>query len=232
MNKRLQHIISWISPESRGVIDVGTDHGYLPAELLKRGYRGRVVASDVNALPLQKARETAAEAGLEHKIVFLLCDGLTLCPKEQIDTIVIAGMSGETICHILDSAEWCMSERYTLLLQPMSHQEILRYWLINNGFLLEKEALVEDNGRVYQLCQARFVDRNSHLSDAELFLGSDVHLRDDPLYRLVLDRQIRLFGESLRGLCRSECRKSSYLFKKEIYQEMKTLREELYGYSI
>jgi hypothetical protein len=57
MNKRLELIRSMIR-DGTGLIDVGTDHGYLPAALFESGYRGRLFASDINALPLAKAKET------------------------------------------------------------------------------------------------------------------------------------------------------------------------------
>ena len=37
MNKRLEAIMAHIPQNGRGVIDVGTDHGYLPAALFQRG---------------------------------------------------------------------------------------------------------------------------------------------------------------------------------------------------
>ena len=55
MNKRLELIYSMIS-DGRGLIDVGTDHGYLPAALAVNGYDGKLFASDINAMPLEKAR--------------------------------------------------------------------------------------------------------------------------------------------------------------------------------
>lgn len=61
-----------------------------------------------------------------------------------MDTIVIAGMGGDMICRILDEAEWCMSGKYKLILQPMTKQDILRYWLVNNGFEICRELIAED----------------------------------------------------------------------------------------
>ena len=114
MNTRLEHILSYIE-DGKGTIDVGTDHGYLPIELFRRGYNGLLYASDVNSEPLNKAARNAVEACCDDKISFLLCDGLDLCPENEVDTIVIAGMGGDTICGILDRAEWCMSPSYKLL---------------------------------------------------------------------------------------------------------------------
>ena len=142
MNKRMHAIVKYIEP-GRGLIDVGTDHGYLPTWMASHGYHGNIIAADINAAPLQKARENAEKAGVTDRITFQLCDGLEQCKPESVDTIIIAGMGGDLICRILDLAEWCMDRRYKLILQPMTKSEVLRYWLTNNEF----EILAEDLAR-------------------------------------------------------------------------------------
>lgn len=201
MNKRLEAIAELVR-DGRGLIDVGTDHGYLPVRLAQRAYAGFLCASDINPGPLDAARRTAREALLKDRIRFLLCDGLDDCPKERIDTIVIAGMGGDLICRILDRAEWCLDGAYSLILQPMTKAEVLRYWLVNNGFRLEEERLVRDGGRIYQIVCARF-SANMPLSDAELFAGAFENIRDEALCREWLDALIRRFEKELQGLLSS-----------------------------
>lgn len=198
MNKRLELIYSMIS-DGRGLIDVGTDHGYLPAALAVNGYSGRLFASDINAMPLEKARETARRCAMVDRITFLLSDGLDACPPEEIDTIVMAGMGGELICTILDRAEWCLDEQYTLILQPMTKAEVLRYWLVNNGFTLLEERLVRDGSFLYQVIKVRFLG-NMALSDAELYSGAFTNIQDDPLARQELQALIKRFEGERSGL--------------------------------
>lgn len=198
MNKRLNCIISHI-PNGCGLIDVGTDHGYLPLELLHRGYPGRLFASDIRSGPLQAARRSAREAGAEEQISFQLADGLDSCDPDAVDTIVIAGMGGDTICGILDRAEWCMDRRYTLVLQPMSRAEVLRYWLVNNEFEILDEDLVEDNNVIYAVLTARF-DGCTRLNEAELYTGAFSMLHDHVLFSPFLEQQIQRFRSALRGM--------------------------------
>ena len=197
MNKRLETIARFI--KSGGVIDVGTDHGYLPVELALRGYAGRILASDINSAPLALAERNAEAAGVSDKIEFLLCDGLEGCDGRGLDTIVIAGMGGDTICGILDRAEWYMDRRYTLVFQPMTKAEILRYWLVNNEFEIEAEALVSDAGTLYQVFTARFGGKTS-LSDAELFTGSFPMIRTDPLFPRLLRRLTGRFEKAVGSM--------------------------------
>ena len=150
MNKRMHAIVKYMEA-GRGVIDVGTDHGYFPVWMATHGYKGNIIATDINAGPLQNAMNTAQEAGVLNKIHFCQCDGLDGCKPDSMDTIVIAGMGGELICRILDRAEWCMDRRYKLILQPMTKSEVLRYWLVNNEFEICNEDLICEGGTIYQL---------------------------------------------------------------------------------
>lgn len=206
MSKRLEKIAAHILAESSlGFADVGTDHGYLPLGLLSRGYGGYIFASDLRPDPLSKAIAGAKEAGVYDRICFSLGDGLDNCPGERIDSIVIAGMGGDTICGILDRAEWCMDSRYTLILQPMSKAEVLRYWLTNNEFEITSEELIEENGEIYQLMKARFGQARP-LKDSELFLGSLQLVREQELFRPRLERLIKRFERSVKGLALSRTR--------------------------
>ena len=209
MNRRLTTIAGMIQ-NSRGLIDVGTDHGYLPVFLAQNGYTGRLLASDIKPLPLQSAICAAQDASLEDRIGFLLCDGLDGCPRDEIDTIVIAGMGGDLICRILDRAEWCLDARYTLILQPMTRAEVLRYWLVNNGFVLSEERLVRD-GFLYQIIKAEYREKNMQMTDAELFSGAWDNIKDDPLTGEMLDMLLQRFEKEQSGLLSSGRREEARL---------------------
>ncbi len=180
MNKRLLLIAENIE-NGKGLIDVGTDHGYLPIYMAQNGYTGTIYASDINSDPLNKAINNADAAGLKSRICFLLSDGLHDCPRDAVDTIVIAGMGGDMIVKILDEVEWVLSPEYKLILQPMSKAEILRYWLVYNGFEISNEMLVDENNTLYQIIVARF-GGITKLNDAELYMGKKELAYDKALY--------------------------------------------------
>lgn len=225
MNKRLQAIYSLIC-QGRGVVDVGTDHGYIPVALAQNGYGGKIIASDIRSGPLQAARSSAKSAGVADKIAFLLCDGLDGCEKSAIDTIVIAGMGGDTICGILDRAEWCMTPDYTLILQPMTKAEVVRYWLAYNGYEFLDEVLVKDGGIIYQVIRAR-IKENTSLSLAELFTGEYALAVKNPLFGEYLDMLISRFETGIKGLeSAKDCRPCSLSLKKQICSQMLEMREK------
>ena len=201
MKKRLECIAAHV-PDGIGAIDVGTDHGYLPVALARRGYPGALYASDINAGPLAAAKRTATEAGLSGRIEFQLCDGLDRCTPDSVDCIVIAGMGGDTICAILDRAEFCMDARYTLVLQPMTRAEVLRYWLVYNGFAIVEEDIAEEGGTLYTVFVARF-GGETRLNEAELFTGSFAQIKQHPLGRRMIGSQLARFNGVLAALERA-----------------------------
>ena len=153
LSERLLAIAQWIPPGSR-VADIGTDHGYLPIWLLQHGCAAFIAACDVREGPLEHARRSAAQYGLQEKLSFRLGSGLSCVAPDEIDTIVIAGMGGETILSILEASPWTNDARYTLLLQPMTKAEVLRPWLSEQGYVFLKERLGLEN-RTYFPIMAR-----------------------------------------------------------------------------
>ena len=144
---RLRLIANWV-PEGAYLADVGTDHGYLPTWLLLRGSIRGAIASDLRKGPLERAKATGALYGVE-RIDYRLCDGLSGIRRTEVDTVVIAGMGGETMLSVLKGAPWTADGQHTLLLQPQTHEELVRAYLANNGFMITREALVQDRGTLY-----------------------------------------------------------------------------------
>ena len=152
--RRLDKIAELAGNAARGVADVGTDHGYIPIKLRKSGFKGRIIASDINEMPLEAAIKNAYEYNLEDSIEFILTDGLNYRDYSDIDTVIIAGMGGDVICSILDRADWSREKYCRLILQPMTKYEILRYWLVNNGYEITAEELVLESGRIFRIFTA------------------------------------------------------------------------------
>ena len=222
MNARLQAIEKHIR-DGIGMIDVGTDHGMIPVHLAQQQYAGKIFASDIHAGPLEAAKRTAAHAGVSDRIHFLLCDGLSLCPPDEIDTIVIAGMGGDMIVKILDEAEWCMDPRYHLILQPMTRAEVLRYWLVYNEFAILTESVVPEGETLYQILTARFGGSTS-LNDAELYCGKSTLAENMTLWQRSLELQERRLKKALEGMESGAGNREREKLYRDILGQMKELR--------
>lgn len=82
------------------ILDVGTDHAYLPIRALQEKPTLKVIASDNKKGPLEHARRHLAKANLLDRVSLLLGDGLTVL-NESVDVIVMAGMGGKTIAKMV-----------------------------------------------------------------------------------------------------------------------------------
>lgn len=163
LSPRLQAVAELIPFGSR-VADVGTDHGYLPVWLRQNGVSRYVIASDLNELPLASARDSAARCEADG-IDFRLCDGLRGISPDEVDCVVIAGMSGETITAILAAADWDWTGK-RLVLQPMTKRHELLAWLYERGFHAAAERFVRER-RMYRIFCAEWgrqpLPRPAHL---------------------------------------------------------------------
>ena len=131
--------------------DIGTDHAYLPVYLVLIGRASRALASDINKGPVMRARESVAKYGVSDKIDVILSDGLKGAEGYPVTDIIIAGMGGELIASILEDAKWVKDGKYRLILQPMTHAEILRRYLADNGFSVIDEDIVKDTVQSHYL---------------------------------------------------------------------------------
>ena len=147
LTPRLQLLADWV-PQGAQLADVGTDHAYLPVWLSLHGRVTCAIASDLRKGPLERARLTGSTYGAEH-IDYRLCNGLADIRGDEVDTVAIAGMGGETIASILAAAPWTKDGQHTLLLQPMTRSAQLRQFLMENGYEITREALVRDRGTIY-----------------------------------------------------------------------------------
>ncbi len=155
LSERLKLIASLV-PNGARVCDIGTDHGYLSIELIKRKIARSVIATDINEKPLSRARkniESSGAVGIELR----LCDGLDGILADEVNTVIIAGMGGEVIAGIINRGDSVIKNNGTiLLLQPTTSPEALREYLFKNGFEIIREEPLFENGKLYSVMVCKY----------------------------------------------------------------------------
>lgn len=141
------------------VADIGCDHGKLSVWLAQGGAVPKVVAVDNRPMPLARAKALAGRCGCAHVVHCRLGDGLQAVAPGEVQDIVIAGMSGETIERILQPYEWIRAGAVRLILVPATRHPQLRRFLCLSGFELETEVPVLDAGRSYTVMAARYTGK-------------------------------------------------------------------------
>ncbi len=153
LQERLLHIKDYI-PEGSVVADIGTDHGLLPAYLVRQGICSKVIATDLHPGPLSAARSTIALFSLGKKVEFRQGDGLAVISPGEVDVIVIAGMGGLKISDMLNRGQDVLQQAGRLILQPLGAAAQVRRWLLSNGWHLADEDLVLEDGYFYEIIVA------------------------------------------------------------------------------
>ena len=133
--------------------DVGSDHAYLPLALFSEGKITSAVITDIHEAPLENARNNIKSGGFLGKTEFLLCDGLADVNLAAVDTISIAGMGACTIESILRAAN--LTEKHTLILQPMTQTALLRRYLLTNGYEILRSEAIADGRKFYLIMTAK-----------------------------------------------------------------------------
>ena len=178
--------------------DVGTDHAHLPIYACLGGICPRAVASDINRGPVENARRNIAAAGLADKIATVCTPGLDGIQAYAPEDITIFGMGGELIASIIDAAPWTRDARIRLVLQPMSHAEILRAYLLQNGFCILDQTLVKED-KVYQIICAEYDGIARSEDDMALWFGSHNIERMHPHLGELLENKRRLLQTGADG---------------------------------
>ena len=178
--------------------DVGSDHAHLPIYACASGICPRAIASDINRGPVENAKRNIAAAGLTDRITAVCTPGLDGIQEYAPEDITIFGMGGELIASIIDAAPWTRDSAIRLVLQPMSHAEILRAYLLENGFCILDQTLVKEE-KVYQIICAEYDGVKRSQDDMALWFGSHNIERMHPLLAELLENKRRLLQTSAHG---------------------------------
>lgn len=204
ISKRLEAAAS-LGRRGVRIADIGTDHAYLPIYLYTTGAAAGGVAADINEGPVQRARMNIRGWGAQGAIDVLRTDGLAGIERYAPDDIYVLGMGGELIVNIIDAAPWVRRDGVRLILQPMTHPEILRGYLYSNGFSVVEELLVKDE-KIYQIICAEYGGSGASrdADAAELLFGRRNLERGGELLRELLLRTKDIYAQRMLGKAKAE----------------------------
>ena len=171
LTKRLSAVAQLVR-ENSSLADVGCDHGYLPAFLLLNGKIESAVASDINEGPLKSCIQLVAEYSLEDKIKCVLSNGLKNVDEQDCTDIAVCGMGGELIAQILDDCPWAKSSEKHFIFNPMTHPEILRKYLCDNGFEIQSDIVVKEGRHYYSVFDAYYTGNVHSFPESYYYLGN------------------------------------------------------------
>lgn len=215
-DKRLNTVFEMV-PECGICADIGTDHGKLGCALLQAEKCETVWFSDLSSDSLQKARELAGRKGFTQRAAFFVGDGAACLPGSP-DCAVIAGMGGQTICHILKEGIQKLADTILVLGANVGEGDLRRF-LMENRFRIDEERAVEEGGRHYALMRVSAGEMN--LSEEEILAGPILLRSRDAQTRSYAAARLTAAQAALNGALRSETAdKEKLMFEVETWRKL------------
>ncbi|ROM56013.1 tRNA (adenine-N(1))-methyltransferase [Pseudomonas canadensis] len=190
-------------PKGARLADIGSDHGYLPVALMRRGLITMAVAGEVATTPFHAAQRTVRDNGLERQISVRLADGLAaMKPDDGITAISVCGMGGETVRDILESGKRHLSGQERLILQPNGGEQPLRQWLMDNGYSILREELLRENRFYYEIIVAERAGPVAYTAE-QLYFGPLQLQARSPVFIAKWQRMLRQKHKTLASFERA-----------------------------
>lgn len=193
LSVRLQAVANMVTVGNR-VVDVGTDHAYIPIYLIEDGKNPSAIAMDVNRGPLEKAKENIALHGLEDKIETRLSDGLKQLCSGEGESVVIAGMGGGLVIKIMKEGSLHKGEIKEWILQPQSEIGKVRQYLNEEGYFIAEENIVIDEGKFYPMMRV-VKGKHEEYTQEELDYGKRLLEQKNPILEKFLKKEISIKEE-------------------------------------
>lgn len=181
LSNRLYTLTKYVAPH-RYLVDVGTDHCFVPIYLMQQNIIDGAVAIDVNLGPIKEAQKNIERYGLSDHIKTRLGNGLApINEDDRLDCILIAGMGGKLISDILTQEAEKLSANKRLILQANVASDYVRETLLKLNYHIVAEEMVVENNIYYEIIVA---DRGQGemLTEAEILFGPYLIRERQPLF--------------------------------------------------
>ncbi len=163
--------------DNSSVVDVGCDHALLSIYLVINK-NCKVIASDINKLPLKEAKKNIEKYNLEDKIKIVLSNGLE-CINDKFDTIVISGMGASTIINIIKKDIDKVRNCNKIIIESNNDLYSIRKYFLDNYFKIVNEVMVYDKGKYYTIIVFENSNKLIKYNLSELYFGEHKYRNSD-----------------------------------------------------
>ena len=181
LSKRLE-VISSLIPNGVKIVDIGCDHGFLSIYLAQSKKVKKVIAADINENALGNAQENIKKYKLEDVIETRLGDGLDVIDdKDEIDSLVIAGMGEHTIIGMFKNNLEKLKKIKIMVIQSNTRIEFLRREVLKLGYMISDEEIVQDGKKIYTVI--KFQQGKKKYNNREYYFGPVLLKKNSELFK-------------------------------------------------
>ena len=210
LSKRLSSIYN-LTPKGIA-IDVGADHGQLIISLVENGVAHHGYAVENKKGPYERMVKAINASKVKDKIIPIFSSGIHEMPKE-VETVIIAGMGGNTIVNILKDDIEKLNGVKTILIDSHGAFSFVRQEIINMGFIIDDEDILVEDDIYYEIM--RFKRGSLTYSEDDYFFGPVLLKKKSNIFK---EKWMKRLDEINSLLCKSDIptqRKDELLMEKE-----------------
>ncbi len=211
LSPRLKTIADMVSFNT--ILDLGTDHGKLPIYLVKTNKIEKAYASDLNDGPINACIDNIKANNLEDSIQVIKSDGLKNIDLGISKTLCVAGMGGELIVKILNDNLEKTNAFDEIILQPMTHIEVVKAYLFDVGYKITEEKLVIDSGKIYDVFKVVLAEERLQYNKLELYISPLLIKNKDKLLCKYAEKIIKRLSAKIIGIGNSDNKNEKILLE-------------------
>lgn len=225
LSDRLKTISEMIDNNTKTIVDVGTDHGYIPIYLVKNKKINYAIASDINKGPVEKAKLNIKNYNLENMINCRLGGGLTTIKKNEVEVAIIAGMGGNLIRDIIENSLDIFKKLDYVILQPVQNPEVLKEYIYSKGYDILDEELVKEDGKFYEIFKIRYNNNIKEIENIYYEISEILLKKKHPVMKEYLNFKLEKYIKICDGLKLNS--EGSISRKKELEFKVSKIKEFL-----
>jgi len=162
ISKRLKAIADLV--DTKKVIDVGCDHGYLYIYLTI--YKDcHCIATDISKNAIKNCIDNINLYNLKDKIEVIVTDGINGIKINKEDTIVLSGMGTQTIIDILTNQNLSNN----IIISSNNHLEELRKFMVKIGYYIDNEVYIVEHNIHYVIIKFKKGIRVDSIKGVSIF---------------------------------------------------------------
>jgi len=201
INKIMSNRLKMISNSVRNsnlVYDIGTDHAYVPIDLLQKNIAKKATATDIRTGPIKNAKKNIKKYKFEDEIKTKIGNGLDVI-DDNPDCIIIAGMGGILITQLIENNIDKAKKVKQLIIQAMNNEELVREYMLNKGFKIEFEKLTKDINRIYNLISFNYCNYKNDYEGYEFYTSKYLLQKNDKLLKEYLIPKAKRLNAIIKG---------------------------------
>jgi tRNA (adenine22-N1)-methyltransferase len=217
--------ISKLVKDVKSIVDVGTDHGYIPIYLVKNNIIEFAIASDINKGPVDKAKKNVQDYALGNNISCRLGGGLTTVKPKEVEAAIIAGMGGNLIRDIIEESKEVFKNLSYAVLQPVQNPEVLREYIYKSGYTIIDETIVKDEDKYYEIIKIKYNNNKKEVEPIYYQISKILLSKKEPLFKEYIEFKLQKYTKVYENL--NERTELSRKRKEELKKIIEKLKEFL-----